>query len=395
MTKRPADAEYIRDEAGLLALCERLREHDRLAVDTEFMGEDSFHPRLEIIQVASGDMIAIIDYQSVSKLAPFFSLLDDARILKVLHAGRQDLEIFSVLSGSVPTPIFDTQVAAAMVGYGTQIGYAQLVHQVLRVTLEKSETFTNWAQRPLTPEQIAYALEDVRYLLALHDHLVRRLKALGRLEWAEEEFRRVQSLADHEARDPRLRYQRIRGWEGLNPRARGVLREIAAWREHEAKRRDRPRGRILRDEILVEVARRAPTTVEALGQMRGIQPSHVEKYGEALVGAVKQGLAVRDHELPHVEKRKRIDPETAGLADLLGTALKVRAVEASISPQLLATSADLELFALERGRGAAEKLPILQGWRRQLAGEHLLKVLEGKLTVGYDPETKQVRLFER
>ena len=395
MTKRPSDAEYIRDEAGLMALCARLRGHDRLAVDTEFMGEDSFHPRLEIIQVAAGDVIAIIDYQKVPTLEPFFSLLDDTRILKVLHAGRQDLEIFSVLSGSVPTPVFDTQVAAAMVGYGTQIGYAQLVKQVLRITLEKSETFTNWAQRPLTPEQIAYALEDVRYLLALHDHLVRKLKALGRLEWAEEEFRRVQSLADHEARDPRLRYQRIRGWEGLSPRARGVLREVAAWREHEAKRRDRPRGRILRDEILVEIARRAPTTVEALGQMRGVQPSHVEKYGEALVAAVKQGLAVHDHELPHVEKRKRIDPETAGLADLLGTALKVRAVEASISPQLLATSADLELFALERGRGAAEKLPILQGWRRQLAGEHLLKVLEGQLTVGYDPETKQVRLFER
>ncbi|TLY23444.1 MAG: ribonuclease D [Nitrospirae bacterium] len=395
VTKRPADAQYIRDETGLIALCERLRERDRLAVDTEFMGEDSFHPRLEIIQVATGDAIAIIDYQSVSNLAPFFALLDDARILKVFHAGRQDLEIFSVLSGSVPTPVFDTQVAAAMVGYGTQIGYAQLVRQVLRVALEKSETFTNWAQRPLTPEQIAYALEDVRYLLALHDHLVRRLKALGRLEWAEEEFRRLQSLADHEARDPRLRYQRIKGWEGLGPRVRGVLREVAAWREHEAKRRDRPRGRILRDEILVEIARRAPTTIEALGQMRGIHPSHVEKYGEALVAAVKQGLAVHDHELPPVEKRKRIDPETAGLADLLGTALKVRAVEASISPQLLATSADLELFALERGRGAAEKLPILQGWRRQMAGEHLLKVLEGRLTVGYDPETKQVRLFER
>ncbi len=395
MTRKHAESLYVRDEAGLIALCARLREHDRLAVDTEFMGEDSFHPRLEIIQVAAGEAIAIIDYQSVSKLDPFFDLLGDARILKVFHAGRQDLEIFSVLSGSVPTPIFDTQVASAMVGYGTQIGYAQLVQQVLRVTLEKSETFTNWAQRPLTPEQVAYALEDVRYLLALHDHLVRRLKALGRLEWAEEEFRRVQALAADEARDPRLRYQRIRGWEGLSPRARGVLREVVAWREHEAKRRDRPRGRILRDEILVEVARRAPATVEALGQMRGIQPSHVEKYGEALVAAVKDGLAVHDHELPRGEKRRRIDPETAGLADLLGTALKVRAVEASISPQLLATSADLELFALERGKGTAEKLPILQGWRRQLAGEHLLKVLEGTLTVGYDPETKQVRLFER
>src|SRR5436309_15856528 len=151
-------------------------------------------------------MIAIIDYQSVSKLAPFFSLLDDARILKVLHAERQDLEIFSVLSGSVPTHVFDTQVASAMVGYGTQIGYAQLVKQVLKVALEKSETFTNWAQRPLTSEQVAYALEDVRDLFLLHDHPVRTLKTLGRLEWAEEEFRRVQVLAADEARDPRLRY---------------------------------------------------------------------------------------------------------------------------------------------------------------------------------------------
>src|SRR3989442_8103619 len=198
MTKRSADTEYIRDEAGLLGLCERLRGHDRLAVDTEFMGEGSSRPRLGVIQVACGDMIAIIDYQKVPGLDPFFSLLDDARILKVLHAGRQDLEIFSVLSGSVPTPVFDTQVAAAMVGYGTQIGYAQLVKQVLKVPLEKSETFTNCAQPPLTPEQIAYALEDVRYLFLLHDHLVRKLKALGRLEWAEEEIRRVQVVAADE-----------------------------------------------------------------------------------------------------------------------------------------------------------------------------------------------------
>src|SRR5437899_6325159 len=133
--------EYIQDEAGLIALCERLREHDRLAVDTEFMGEDSFHPRLEIIQVAAGDEIAIIDYQAVSKLAPFFSLLDDARVLKVIHAGRQDLEIFSVLSGSVPTPVFDTQVAAAMGGYGTQTRSAQRVHQVPRGTLDTSQPF--------------------------------------------------------------------------------------------------------------------------------------------------------------------------------------------------------------------------------------------------------------
>ncbi len=395
VTKKLAEAAYIRDEAGLKALCERLRDHDRLAVDTEFMGEDSFHPRLEIIQVAAGDVTAIIDYQAVPGLDRFFDLLGDTRIHKVVHAGRQDLEIFSILSGSVPVPVFDTQVAAAMVGYGPQIGYAQLVRQVAGVTLEKSETFTNWAQRPLTKQQIDYALEDVRHLFALHDHLHGKLKALGRLEWVEEEFKRLLALADEEARDPRLRYQRIKGWEGLYPRARGILREIVAWREHEAKRRDRPRGRILRDEILVEIARRAPATVEALGALRGIQPSQVEKYGAPLIAAVKQGLAVQDHELPQVEKRRRIDPETAGLADLLGTALKVRAVEASIAPQLLATSADLEIFALHRGKGLAENLPLMQGWRRQLAGEHLIKVLQGQLTVGYDPATGQVRLFER
>jgi len=395
VTKKHAEAAYIKDKAGLKALCEQLRDHDRLAVDTEFMGEDSFHPRLEIIQVAAGDVAAIIDHQAVTELDHFFDLLGDRRILKVLHAGRQDLEIFSVLSGAVPAPIFDTQVAAAMVGYGTQVGYAQLVQQVVGVVLDKSETFTNWAQRPLTPQQIAYALEDVRYLFSLHDHLHDKLKSLGRLEWVEEEFRRLQGLADEETRNPRLRYQRIKGWEGLHPRARGVLREITAWREHEAKRRDRPRGRILRDEILVEIARRAPATIEALGALRGVQPSHVEKYGAALVAAVQHGLAAKEHDLPKVEKRKRIDPETAGLADLLGTALKVRAVEASIAPQLLATSADLEVFALHRGKGPAEQLPLMQGWRRALAGEHLLKVLDGRLTVGYDPATGQVRLFER
>jgi len=393
--KKQAEAAYIRDEAGLKALCERLRGHDRLAVDTEFMGEDSFHPRLEIVQVAAGDVTAIIDYQAVPELDRFFGLMGDTRVQKVVHAGRQDLEIFSILSGAVPAPVFDTQIAAAMVGYGPQIGYAQLVRQVVGVTLEKSETFTNWAQRPLTKQQIDYALEDVRHLFALHDHLRGKLKALGRLEWVEEEFDRLLTLAGEESRDPRLRYQRIKGWEGLHPRARGILREIVAWREHEAKRRDRPRGRILRDEILVEIARRTPTTLLALGALRGIQPSQVEKYGEALIAAVKQGLAVQDHELPHVEKRKRIDPETAGLADLLGTALKVRAVEASIAPQLLATSAELEVFALHRGKGPAEQLPLMQGWRRQLAGEHLLKVLHGQLTVGYDPDTGQVRLFER
>jgi ribonuclease D len=291
--------------------------------------------------------------------------------------------------------VFDTQAAAAMVGYGSQVGYAQLVEQVTGVCLEKTETFTNWSRRPLTPQQLEYAAEDVRYLFALHTHLNTRLKTLGRVDWAEEEFQRLQMASGEEARAPHLRYQRIRGWEGLKPRGRAVLRELGVWREQEARKRDRPRGRIIRDDVLLEIARRAPPTLEALSALRGLQPSHLEKYGEALVAAVQRGHSVPERDLPRAEKRKRIDPESAGLADLLATALKVRAVEASIAPQLLASTADLEIFALERGRGAAEKLPILQGWRRALAGEHLLQVMEGKLTLGYDPEKGQVRLFTR
>ena len=394
MPQQHASTLYIQDEVGLKVLCERLRESDRLALDTEFMGEDTYAPRLEIIQVAIDDLIAIVDRRAVPGLNGFLELLTDPNILKIVHAGRQDLEIFSVEGGSI-SPVFDTQVAAAMVGYGTQIGYGQLVLQVVGVSLDKTETFTNWAQRPLTAEQLDYAHEDVRYLFALHAHLRDRLKALGRVEWAEEEFQRLQAVSGEEARAPQLRYQRIRGWEGLRPRARGVLRELAVWREHEAHKRDRPRGRVLRDDVLLEIARRGPTTLEGLRSLRGLQPSQVDKYGESLVTAIQRGLSVPDRDLPRAEKRKRVDPESAGLADLLGTALKVRAIEASISPQLLASSADLEVFALERGRGEAEKLPILQGWRRALAGEHLREVMEGKLTVGYDPETGQVKLFGR
>ena len=394
MSQKPAATLYIQDEVGLKDLCERLRESDRLALDTEFMGEDTYAPRLEIIQVATDDLIAIVDRRAVPALGGFLELLTDPNILKIVHAGRQDLEIFSVEGGAI-SPVFDTQVAAAMVGYGTQIGYGQLVLQVVGVSLDKTETFTNWAQRPLTAEQLDYAHEDVRYLFALHAHLRDRLKALGRVEWAEEEFQRLQAVSGEEARDPQLRYQRIRGWEGLRPRARGVLRELAVWREHEARKRDRPRGRVLRDDVLLEIARRGPTTLEGLRSLRGLQPSQVDKYGESLVTAIQRGLSIPERELPRAEKRKRVDPESAGLADLLGTALKVRAIEASISPQLLASSAELEVFALERGRGEAEKLPILQGWRRALAGEHLREVMEGKLTVGYDPETGQVKLFGR
>ena len=191
-TVNPLNTHYISDPGSLRSLCQRLRDSARIALDTEFVGEESFVPRLELIQVAAGDLCAVIDFPAVGSLDGLSELLHDTRIEKVVHAGRQDLELFYAYTGHVPTPIFDTQLAAAMVGYGTQVAYAQLVQRVLGTKLAKSHTLTNWSQRPLTPDQITYALEDVQYLLPVYEHLCQRLQSLGRLDWVKEEFTRLE-----------------------------------------------------------------------------------------------------------------------------------------------------------------------------------------------------------
>ncbi|MDE3034913.1 MAG: ribonuclease D, partial [Nitrospirota bacterium] len=231
---------YIADHAALQALCVRLRAHPRFALDTEFVGEDSFVPRLELIQVAAGDVSAVIDFPAIGSLGDFAALLHDPGIEKVVHAGRQDLELFYAHTGRLPASVFDTQVAAAMVGYGTQVAYAQLVQRIVGAKLDKSHTLSNWSQRPLAPEQIAYALDDVLYLLEVHEHLQQRLRSLGRLDWVQEEFRRMESKLVEASSDAGLRYQRVRGWDGLKPKSAAVLRELVNWREGEAKRRNVP-----------------------------------------------------------------------------------------------------------------------------------------------------------
>ncbi len=383
---------YITDRRTLQNFVQRLSEQDRIALDTEFVGEDSFVPRLELIQVAAGPLSAVIDFPAVGSLDDFGVLLADARIEKVVHAGRQDLELFYTHTGKVPAPIFDTQVAAAMVGYGTQIAYAQLVQRVVGVKLTKAHTFTNWSQRPLSKEQLAYALDDVHYLLAVHTHLRERLKALGRMDWVEEEFVRLGSKLTDGSREPRHRYQRIRGWENLRPRFAAVLRELVAWREEEAKRRDVPRGRVIRDEVLLEMARHTPMKIAALKGMRGLHASEAERNGEALLRVIERGLAVPESDWPEAPKTKRPEPEAAGQVDLLQAVLKAIALREEIAPSLLAGASDLQELVDAKHQREKLDLPILQGWRKTLAGETLLEVLDGKLQVGIDPSTGTLHL---
>lgn len=387
--------QYITSATALSEFCKQVQDSPRLALDTEFVGEDSFVPKLELIQVATETTAAVIDFPALlseGALDEFWKILCDPAIQKVVHAGRQDLDLFAVHAGQIPRPFFDTQIAAAIVGFGSQVAYANLVQRVHGKKLDKAHTFTNWSARPLSQDQLAYALEDVTFLLAIHDHLHTRLSKLGRLQWAHEEFGRLEGVVGDTRREPQERYQRIRGWDQLKPKSAAVLRELAAWREGEAKRRNVPRARVVRDEVLLQLARHPPKHVQDLRKVRGLHGSEVDRNGEALLETIHKALGLPPAEWPVLPKERKPEPESNGLVELLQAIVKARSLEEEIAPTLLATAADLQELVDAKTDRATLDLPVLKGWRRVLVGELLLQVLEGTLACGIDPRTKTLRL---
>jgi ribonuclease D len=388
---------YVTDQQGLESLCHTLRQSPRLALDTEFVGEDTFIPRLELIQVATATTAAVIDFPAVQasgSLDVFWELICEPKIEKIFHAGRQDLDLFATHAGQIPKPFFDTQIAAAMVGYGAQVAYANLVQRLLGTRLEKAHTFTNWSARPLSDGQIAYALEDVEFLLSIHTHLQDRLRSLGRLEWVGEEFARLETAVGEKSREPQERYQRIRGWDTLKPKGAAVLRELAAWREAEARRRNVPRGRVMRDEVLLQLARHPPKSVNDLRGLRGVHSSEVDRHGAQLLAAITSALALPPSAWPEVPSERKPDPESTGIVELLQAVLKARAAEEGIAPTMLATSADLQTLVETKQNRTALDVPILRGWRRQLAGDLLLQVLDGAVTITVDRTSGALRMTQ-
>ena len=383
MTRR-----YITDDAALETLCTQLRSSPRLALDTEFVGEDSFIPKLELIQVATPEIAAVIDFPAVQtngSLAPFWELICDPQVEKVVHAGRQDLDLFALHAGQIPKPFFDTQIAAAMLGFGAQVAYANLVQRIHGTKLAKAHTFTNWSARPLSTDQIAYAAEDVQFLLPIHTHLQKRLYELGRSEWVREEFSRLETAVAEKGKEPLERFQRIRGWDSLKPRQAAVLRDLAAWRETEARRRNVPRGRVIRDEVLLQLARHPPRSVDELRGLRGLHGPEIDRNGEHVIATIATSLALPPAEWPEVPHERKPEPESIGLVELLQAVLKARAVEAEVAPTLLATTADLQALVEAREKKRTIDLPVLRGWRRQLIGDLLVQILEGAVTVSVDP----------
>ena len=391
----PLQEHYITDSAALESLCRQLRSSRRLGLDTEFVGEDSFIPKLELIQVAAHDVAAVIDFPAVQAdgtLAPFWELICDPHVEKIVHAGRQDLDLFALHAGQIPKPFFDTQIAAAMLGFGAQVAYANLVQRIHGTKLAKAHTFTNWSARPLSADQIAYAAEDVQFLLSLHTHLQNRLHALGRSEWVREEFSRLESAVAEKSKDPLDRYQRIRGWDSLKPRQAAVLRDLTAWRETEARRRNVPRGRVMRDEVLLQIARHPPGSVEELRGLRGVHGSEIDRNGEQLIATITASLALPSSAWPQVPRDRKPEPESIGLVELLQAVLKACAAEAEIAPTLLATTADLQALVEAKEKKTTPDLPLMRGWRRELIGDLLLQILDGAVTVSVDPVKGILRL---
>lgn len=382
---------YIETMSDLRALVDRIKGTPHIAIDTEFVRERQYFPQLEIIQIATETEEAILDYRVLQSLDTFIEVLDDTNTLKIFHAASQDLEIIFNIMGRVPKPLFDTQVAAAMVGLGPQIGYSRLVEGVMGVALSKSETLTDWTRRPLTEAQKEYALDDVRYLLPVYQWLDSRLHSLGRMDWLNEEWAEMSDPALYRRADPREAYRRISGMNKLKPTQLAVLRELAEWREKEAVRRDRPAGVVLKDAILIELARRAPRAIADLHDIRALQSRDIDRNGDALLEAIRRGRATPRHELPHIQERTNLTGQESGLVTLLQAYLRARSEELGIAPSYLATTAEVQEFvaATPNDRLFA---PMLHGWRRRVIGTDLVALIEGEAALSWSPEEQRLTL---
>jgi ribonuclease D len=367
----------ITDTEALAAFCGRQKSAAFVAIDTEFMRERTYWPILCLAQVAGPDEAVAIDSLAPGlDLAPLLDLMEDAAVLKVFHAGRQDLEIFFQLSGKVPHPVFDTQIAAMVCGFGDAVSYETLVRRLAGAGLDKASRFTDWAQRPLTERQVRYALADVVHLRTVYERLQQILEKNGRAGWFAEEMQNLIDPAIYRT-DPQEAWRRFRLRGHADRRLLGVLKSVASWRERAAQQRDLPRGRIMKDEAVQEIAAHAPKTIEQLARTRSLGRGVAEgKLGQDILDAVAEGL--KDPNPPPAIPGKAEPPPGIGpLIELLRVLLKQRVEESQVAQKLIATSDDLEAIAADDNA----PVPALSGWRRELFGNDALALKHGRLAL--------------
>jgi len=374
-----ASTQLIATTSELAAICSRMAAHPFVTVDTEFLRETTYYPLLCVAQMASPDEAVVVDALATGiDLAPFYALMADEKVMKVFHAARQDIEIVWHAAKLIPHPIFDTQVAAMVLGYGDSISYDQLVQRITGDALDKSHRFTDWTRRPLSDAQLAYAISDVTHLRDVYLALVEDLKQRGRADWVEDEMS-VLTSPDTYRMEPENAWQRLKT-RVRKPKELAVLIEVAAWREREAQSRDVPRARILKDEVIADIAVQAPTTTEKLKHLRSL-PKGFERsrWGEAIVAAVARGL---DRDMKTLPLQSRTQPATNGAAvvELLKVLLRMISERHHVAAKVIATVDDLERIAADDNA----KVPALGGWRHELFGEKALALKHGKLALAIE-----------
>lgn len=379
---------YINNQSQLETACKEIEQCKVLCVDTEFHRESTYYPEFALLQIYGNNRCWIIDPIELTDLTSIWKIMVDQTILKVFHAGRQDVEIIVKESGAMPLPLFDSQIAAALLGYGQQIGFGNLVQRITKKELAKQESFSDWKARPLRQKQLDYAADDVIWLMPVYQHLKERLEAEGRLSWLHEEQNSLCDLATYQL-DESTVFWRVKGSNRLKGKQLATLRSLAAWREQQAQRHNIPRRRMIADEQIIEMSRRDKLTPESMSRIRGVNSGFVKRHSDAVIKAWHTGQTCPEEQWPKQPARRHNSRGTDLRLEMLDTLVRLKAEEGEIASSILANKSDLSALASwgYRCTGEPPEVACLHGWRLQLVGDDLLSLLRGKICLHLNPKT--------
>ena len=369
------DTLYIDTPDSLNDFCKQIRSADWIALDTEFLREKTYYPKLCLLQIATTEVVACIDPLALDDLSPLLEIIFDESITKVMHSGRQDMEIFFNIQGRAPSPVFDSQIAALMLGFPDQIGYANLVKEMLGVELEKLHTRADWSLRPLSADQLKYAADDVVYLADIYLKMTVQLQEMGRLEWLDDDFARLAS-AELYGNPPELSWLKVKGGNRLKGASLSVMQALSKWREATAQRKDRPKGWILRDDALVDIARHRPVTTDALGKIRGLSDGLVRNSGDAIVKLVSDASGEQPQAFLDTGRRVKLTPDQGALVDVMMALVRLSGEQNNLNPAVLVSRKQLEKLVC-----GETDIDVMKGWRNKLVGEQLKRFLSGDLNL--------------
>lgn len=379
------EIQFVDSVAELELLCQKMKQEPWLAIDTEFLREKTYYPKFCLLQIATLEWVACIDPIALEgEMDVLFEIINDPAIVKVLHSCRQDVEIFYQLSGKLPAPVYDTQLAAPLLGFQENPGYAMLVSGFLNINLSKIHTRTDWSQRPLSAEQIQYAADDVIYLAKIYQMMLQKLQELGREGWLKDDF---EQLMDPDLYDipPENAWLKIRGKNKLTGKQLAIVQVLAEWREQAAKKDNRPKNWILRDELILDMAKLQPTDLPSIAKIRGVNDGFIRRNGQLVCQLIKKAQEMPGLKLKSKANNKKTQQQEAVL-DVLSGVVRLRADENSLNPIILATRKDLEGLLLDD-----QQSPLLHGWRYSMVGQELQNMLQGKVSVSVDQNNLHVQ----